>query len=1158
MAEEGKTRRWQRFESSLDPLQALRSSIADVKANPRDPEARRRLRAIAAEQGMWDELAMLLSDEVNAASSPEHGAAFHEELADVHENLDQLLDAISAMERVVELAPSPRHHDRLGRLYHRAGATLKAAEAFEQVGLLGSGERALAALRAAATLFRDANRLDRAAGVLRGLLERRPADAMALGALDDVLQGQQRWRELAELRGERARRAESNMERATLLRGQARALEQDGDLTAAAEVVARAAKHAPENVSGLVDYADVLARSGEGRQAADILTARVEDAIVRQAAVDDIAALRLRLATILDDTCGDPAAATAVLEQLVTAAPSYLPAREWMAARAAADPDPRVHAAALLRYAAVLPDTQRCAIVIAAARRFRDGEDHPSAVRAFEHATELDPDNDDIRAELEAARVAMIVVRATADRDAGDLASAERKLRTVLKTQPLHVDANLALSKVLGAAGRHTDAAEHLRGALADAPADQPGERTALLVQELARMMAALGEVDEAHQLLHEAHRLDRRSLVLTLALGESYFARKIWRQAALHLGGLATHADAKAHPAAVAHGLVHAALAEVRALRPANAEKHYRAAVELDPQCAPAWHALAELAMERGELASAADCLEREATATTTPADRLRLFDALGDMAREVLQDPGRAERCWMAIADAGSASVLEKLLGVLRERDAGIERATVAEKLAALTTDAKARTALLVEAAVGPNGQALAERLMAESPRDIDALLAATAIASRDSAQVLRWLQPALKALGPTDIGPKHSELWRRLGDAERDRENELAALAAYQRAVASAPDSDGAVAARRAMVELAATTGEQAKSSLIALVELQQDPFDILAWARGLARSGEHDDARAGYELARAIDAKLTGTDEDYLASHPPRVMASDEAYSEPLGEVQRAELVGDADDGPLAELLELLAEAGPLVAPDTKTVLAAHGLSDARRLPASSEVGAVAVYPQIAKAFGGPPTLLHATPSTEVDLMLLFASPVVLVLGPSLAAVRAGSRSDLDLSGDGRLRFQLGRVVELARPRRLAATGQPLASFVRMLALVARACGTDTGDPGLAAEADKLRSRLPIGLRTKLTDLLITIAPSERDEAACRVYRAACERAADRVGLLACGDASVAVPMAGGPDRAPHLVQLAASQRYLAARRKLRSKITPGEATAPFAK
>src|SRR5262245_30362180 len=125
MAEE-RTRRWERISRPTDdrerehddPLMVLRGAIHAVRDAPHDPEARRRLRAHAAEQGLWAQLAVLLGDEARAAEDPGVAAAFFEELADVHENLDQPLETIAAMEAVVAHAPDTAdHHDRLAWLY---------------------------------------------------------------------------------------------------------------------------------------------------------------------------------------------------------------------------------------------------------------------------------------------------------------------------------------------------------------------------------------------------------------------------------------------------------------------------------------------------------------------------------------------------------------------------------------------------------------------------------------------------------------------------------------------------------------------------------------------------------------------------------------------------------------------------------------------------------------------------------------------------------------------------------------------------------------------------------------------------------------------------------------------------------------------------------
>ena len=101
-----------------------------------------------------------------------------------------------------------------------------------------------------------------------------------------------------------------------------------------------------------------------------------------------------------------------------------------------------------------------------------------------------------------------------------------------------------------------------------------------------------------------------------------------------------------------------------------------------------------------------------------------------------------------------------------------------------------------------------------------------------------------------------------------------------------------------------------------------------------------------------------------------------------------------------------------------------------------------------------------------------------------------------------------------------------------------------------DPNNSAvtEGDRLRSAIPLLLRRRITERLAGVELGELDTTA---YLAACERAADRSGLLACGDIGVAIAYAGGAARARHLVRLAANPRYLTARKRLRSRANRSE-------
>jgi tetratricopeptide (TPR) repeat protein len=1051
MDDDTRTHRWGRISSheiDIDPLQALRKAIAAVRNAPGDRDARQQLRAIAAEQTAWEQLALLLGDEVQAVSGPHVAAAFYEELADVHENLDQPLETIAAMEALVALRPADADHaDRLAWLYRRAGAWQKAAEMFERVADLAADGRAHAATRAAAKLYHDNGRLEQAVAMYRAIVARKPNEREVWRALDELLEKLGRWPELAEVRGALAQLAPNPVDRAALLRAQARALEQAGDRAGAADLVARAAKDAPENLSGLVDYATVLAREGKQREAAEVLQQRVAEAVHDGAPTDRVIGLRMRLADLLEE-CGDRAASTAVIEELLSASPDYAPARERL---------------------------------VQHARRYRDARDYRTAARLLERVAEISGD-DKLLDELDQVRTAISLDRARARADQ-------------LTPQA---------------------AAEHLRATLTDVDDDTPPEQLAKLVHRYAQAVAALGDRDHAHQLLQEAHVLSRRDLEITLALGESCFTRKLWREAAIHLGSLADHPDAPQHAAAVASGLVRAAQAETRALRPGNAPKHFDAAVRIDPRCGPAWHALAEAAAEQGDMV--------------------------------------RAEHCWMQAAEAGETNVLRKLLTMQRKRGAP-ERGITCERLAEIETDARARKELAEEAvqayaAAGDlaRGRAMGRKLVAANPLDLDALTCASAVglAAGDYEIVAGWLSHALgewEASGDRgDDDPRRAELWRRLGDAERERGEGRAALSAYQRAVSVAPEADGALAARRGLVELAAHAGRPAGDALVALVEAEQRPADVLAYARELAQAGKTDDAGAMFELAHALGARPA---EGELPTPQVATMASDETYAAPLDEAERRELIDDPADAPVAELLDALGEAGALVCPDPRTALERAGLADARRMAAASDSAVVAMYPQIANAFAGPATLLFSSPRSRADLTPLLSSPPVLVVGARLLDQRAMSRSDLDpiaRGGDSELRFALGRVVELARPRRLFAVGTEPEVFERLLAALVHAFGQPSTSPGVVREAERLRSLLSVQLRRRIGDRIAAISAHLDAHA----YIEACRRAADRSGLLACGDVTLAIDLSGGPEAARHLARLAVSPRYRVVRKKLTTR------------
>src|SRR6185369_5319270 len=91
-----------------------------------------------------------------------------------------------------------------------------------------------------------------------------------------------------------------------------------------------------------------------------------------------------------------------------------------------------------------------------------------------------------------------------------------------------------------------------------------------------------------------------------------------------------------------------------------------------------------------------------------------------------------------------------------------------------------------------------AVADWVAGAHPHDLDTVICVSGIALDAAAydKAAGWLRRALNAWDTANNrgegDPRRADLWRRLGDAERARRNERAALEAYQRAVTTAPDS------------------------------------------------------------------------------------------------------------------------------------------------------------------------------------------------------------------------------------------------------------------------------------------------------------------------------------------------------------------------------
>ena len=1168
---------------------------------PEDMVARERLEALYRQEGRWVDLAASLEERTDprlGATMPlSERPVLLRELANLYgDKLSRPHDAIDALERLRAITPDDVDvMDQLAALYSEIGRWSKVIEVLNEIGKSAEGTpTAREALRNIGHIYEVELELpDRAIDAYLLLLATWPNDSEALAALDKLFEQHGRYKDLEDVLRRRAAIAKDPEEKVMLLRRRARVLT---EWLKVPEEAAAALRHArtirPDDGDLADELVQALIKAQREREAAAVLEGRIAALKKAQAAAGDLAALLVRLATLRAAELKDAEGARQVLAEALQLVPDHPTALAALAKLATEQKDPRTYAEARLREADVLADMDaRIEALMDAGTTLRDEcRDVDAARHAFEKLLALRPyhadatwalaglveqtgDLDTATALLEARlagaslepleRAQVLTQLAALSRQAGVDAAAEKRLDEALVTVPDHLPAILARADLLAerqAWDNLIDFIEQVMPALEG----KPPETRAELLRRKAIAFESLEAAEEAYQTLNQADKLHRNNLLVKLALGENRYRARRWREAALHLGALASHPQAEMQPAEVAEGLYHAALAEIRSLRPEKAAALYERAIELKPNYAPALHALAELAMERGDAKRAADLLTRKASATEDPTERTRLFEAVGDMALLTLHDELRAKICYEAAVNAAvpleskHLPLLEKLL----ERqdlaaDAG-GAARTAELMASFAADGLARAARLRSAAENymaagqtDRARAAAERAVAADPYDLAAVGIASDLCLQggDFEAAAAMLGRALQAKEVKELKDDvstaiQSLLWSRLADARMQRGDVKGATTAYQQAIVLAEESDGAMRARRRLVEIWKDDPDRVDvivefSRVLAADSLEV--ADVVTYANALCERGHGDGGRAILELAGAMGHELTNKQVSFLGLHPVRLMAEDEAYKGIIDGDARSELLADEDDEPMAAIMATLWEAAPLLWADVAGAQSRAGMSGARKLQTTGDLPSVTVFTRISRALDAPATVLYATDQSDApDVSVLCVAPPVLVLGPRLHGARANSVSDLEM------RFLLARAAELARPERIIAAGLSAEHLAALWASLVRVFGRSAGEPAGGREDDELlRTTLPVRVRTQLEKLLGASRGRTPD---AERYRRACFRAADRAGLLISGDIDTALRLGGlpGPDgkqQVRHLYELVLKRGYLAARARL---------------
>ena len=1172
---------------------------------PNDPVARARLEELYRTEGRWVELAASLEERTD----PRLGSAAPEaerpqllrELAEIYtERLSRPHDAIDAFERLRQLSPAETEIIfQLAGLYGSVGRWSKVIETLARVGEVAEGsQQAREALHQIAAIYqRELELPDRAIEAYNQIVTTWPDDFDAWAALDKLYQESAKWNELGEVLRRRAALTREPAERAQLLARRAQVLiEWLNSPEEAAAALRHARTIAPDDPKLADLLVTALVKADRDREAAAILEGRI-GASGEGSNRGDVAALLIRLAQIRLEKLQDRDGAKLAIDQALALVPEHPTALAVLAGIASPEEDPQSFANAKLREAdSARDDDARIAALMAAGDVLQQRVGDTAGARAaYERVLALRPYHTDATWALaglvekggdpeSAARVlekrleddsltppekARIMTQLAAfSRAAGVEPAAERRLLEALGCVPDHIPAIVALADFYADASRWNDLEAFLREVL-DGSLLQgaPAALIADLHRRLASAHEKLGRDEDAYQTLVAADRLHRGHLLIKLALGENRYKARRWREATLHLSPLATHEDAARYASEVAQGLYHAALAEIRSLRPEKAPPLYARALELKPNYAPALQALAEIAMEQGEHKKAADLLTRQATATEDPSERLRLFEALGDMAQQMLGDEERARTCYVAAVaaaqplEAKHLPLLEKNLKLQNTARDFAGAARTGELMAAFGSSPSERAARYVQAARDylqaadqVRARAAAARAAEADPYDVDAVDLASGLAidlgDMDSASAMLTRLLTAKDDRFTALETERRALLSyRLGAARAQRGDVRQAVPMYERAIALAPHGEGAMQARRGLVELLksnqpiaddTTRREVLPAHLQAITAYTGALPDLVAWSDELRRADKADAARATIELAIACGHAADVHQSAYLTIHKPHAMRDDESYRAALDANDRA-MIADPSEATLSPIATALAEAAALLWPDLQEAFARCDVSGATRVPATLNVPATAMFPRLTTALGTGAVMLYQRDSGP-DITVVGAATPVVVLGPRLTG---------NQTSPAEARALIARAVELARPEHIAFTGLPIEGAMRLLASVARLFGSPTlrdaahnlvQDEDVQRGHDEMvKAALSVKIRTRLDQLLQQLEPRALD---VQAYLYACHRTADRAALLLGGDpATIARECAARHEGIEHLITVMAHADFFTARQKL---------------
>jgi tetratricopeptide (TPR) repeat protein len=1138
-----------------------------VAYDPAHLEASTSLRSIFESAERWAPLADLLSRQLQALQDQLPDAEVLDrvaELADLYEHrLDSPLEAADYVSRLVEAhSRDATLVRRLADLFERVARWPRHVETLQKLlELVGTSEQTDVWLRLARVYEVELELPHRAIEAYQRALDIAPADTAALDGLHRLYARHHQVDQLIQTLQRRASvAAEADEERALRLQV-ADLLQNKGQLDAAIAEMSRARELGPSEPA-----------LDQRLLGALIATQRISDAITFQqdrlqlakgssASPETLATLLTELADLYERS-GDAHAMRDALEASLSLCPGLAPALEKLCHLHIAEKNWDGYVDVITRLAHLEKRAGALGKLIHGAAMLASVGATSQALELYERVREHDPDNLDaidglvlLKQEDPEAQLYLLQQRRRVIGPQGEdanllvrIASLQLELgrepeemipllQSAVSLAPSHVAALDMLSDLMLRVDRTIEARRLLEQAIDNL--QQAGTP-----REAARLHFRLGRIfdtddsEGAYRQYLEAVRLQPKDLELRLALGENRFAAGRWREALRHLGETAQHPDAPRFKVAAAAALYHAALCERRLRRADRAPALLEAAYQLDPDHPEVLEELAAFALDQRVIDRAAKLLRRLANITEAPQQKL---EVLVGVLRLCLDEPGQQEETYACAKELYGVwhklpppppgerpdddprnlapQLLQRALPFFRDAK---DHATAAE-LATRLADASGSQARSPEAArdllldAADDFQAAGDWVRADECRkrilqlDPDCEPATIGLALSEEAQgrpqeAVTLLEEFVRSRPiPKDAQTRRlrAELYTILarlfgGLGQLDR-----AIAAMERRVSIQEDEK----ARHKLAELYKQQPKQSQHALAnhrVLARNIENVDSLRALAAASAASAQY----RAYCIYRTLEVmgQIDDRGQQFLSEYTPPSLETHQTYGGEFSDADRAALLTAPGAVMLREVFKALYDASSVLL--NRDLVSDYQVTTEMRVSPVEKTDLARVFTACSRALGLKATALYRLDGPAADSIKVTATARPALLVPANIA------EDYPAA---RLRFALGRALELTQPDAIFAASMDRSEFAQMLTAVLRAFhprhmrrrGLTEGVRDLA---EHYRKSFPYRVTRRLGDLFREHPQQSFDSGA---WRQAVMMSANRAGLVLCGDVQVAM-------------------------------------------